>query len=89
MKSNSDNNRFLCLCYAQHSGCVNPELFLVGILNKSIVATCMAGYEGHIGWINYLAVSPQYRRQGIAYIMFSNHPEFTSLLFTAITEIDS
>ena len=46
--------------------CVNPELFLVGILNKTIVATCMAGYEGHRGWINYLAVSPQYRRQGIA-----------------------
>jgi ribosomal protein S18 acetylase RimI-like enzyme len=46
--------------------CVNPELFLVGILNQTIVATCMAGYEGHRGWINYLAVSPQYRRQGIA-----------------------
>jgi ribosomal protein S18 acetylase RimI-like enzyme len=25
----------------------------------------MAGYEGHRGWINYLAVSPQHRRQGI------------------------
>jgi ribosomal protein S18 acetylase RimI-like enzyme len=46
--------------------CVNPELFLVGILNQTIVATCMAGYEGHRGWINYLAVSPQNRRQGIA-----------------------
>ena len=45
---------------------VNPELFLVGILNKTIVATCMAGYEGHRGWINYLAVSPQHRRQGFA-----------------------
>jgi ribosomal protein S18 acetylase RimI-like enzyme len=25
----------------------------------------MAGYEGHRGWINYLAVSPEYRRRGI------------------------
>jgi ribosomal protein S18 acetylase RimI-like enzyme len=50
----------------QRKFCVNPELFLVGILNQTIVATCMAGYEGHRGWINYLAVSPQYRRQGIA-----------------------
>jgi ribosomal protein S18 acetylase RimI-like enzyme len=25
----------------------------------------MAGYEGHRGWINYLAVSPHHRRQGI------------------------
>ena len=44
---------------------VNPEWFLVGVLGGHIVATCMAGYEGHRGWINYLAVSPKYRRQGI------------------------
>jgi ribosomal protein S18 acetylase RimI-like enzyme len=45
---------------------VNPEWFLIGVLDGRVVATCMAGYEGHRGWINYLAVSPQYRRRGIA-----------------------
>jgi len=45
---------------------VNPEWFLVGVLDGEVVATCMAGYEGHRGWINYLAVSPQYQRRGIA-----------------------
>ena len=45
---------------------VNPEWFLVGELEGKIVATCMAGYEGHRGWINYLAVFPRYRRQGFA-----------------------
>ncbi len=45
---------------------VNPELFLVGTLGGKIVGTCMAGYEGHRGWINYLAVSPGYQRKGIA-----------------------
>ena len=45
---------------------VNPEWFLVGELDGKIIATCMVGYEGHRGWINYLAVSPQYRRQGFA-----------------------
>lgn len=45
---------------------VNPELFLVGIMDGTLVATCLAGYDGHRGWINYLAVAPQYRRQGIA-----------------------
>ena len=45
---------------------VNPEWFLVGRLDGNIIATCMAGYEGHRGWINYLAVAPQYRRQGFA-----------------------
>jgi ribosomal protein S18 acetylase RimI-like enzyme len=45
---------------------VNPEWFLVGELDGGIIATCMVGYEGHRGWINYLAVSPKYRRQGFA-----------------------
>ena len=45
---------------------VNPEWFLVGQLEGKIVATCMAGYEGHRGWINYLAVTPRYRRRGFA-----------------------
>jgi len=38
----------------------------VGIIDNSIVATVMAGYEGHRGWINYLAISPVIQRQGIA-----------------------
>jgi ribosomal protein S18 acetylase RimI-like enzyme len=42
----------------------HPEGFLVGTIDGSIVATCMAGYEGHRGWINYLAVSPTHRRIG-------------------------
>jgi len=45
---------------------VNPEWFLVGELEGKIVATCMAGYEGHRGWINYLAVATHYRRKGYA-----------------------
>ena len=45
---------------------VNPEWFLVGVIGDRVVATCMAGYEGHRGWINYLAVSPRLRRRGIA-----------------------
>ena len=45
---------------------VNPEWFLIGELSGRIIATCMAGYEGHRGWINYLAVLPQYQRQGFA-----------------------
>ena len=45
---------------------VDPEWFLVGESGGMIIATCMAGYEGHRGWINYLAVSPRHRRRGIA-----------------------
>jgi ribosomal protein S18 acetylase RimI-like enzyme len=42
------------------------ENFLVGELNGQLVATCMVGYDGHRGWINYLAVSPAFRRRGFA-----------------------
>ena len=42
-----------------------PELFLVGVKADRVVATVMAGYEGHRGWLNYLAVDPQFRRRGI------------------------
>ncbi len=44
---------------------VNPELFLVGRIEDKIVATVMGGYEGHRGWVNYLAVDPDHRRLGL------------------------
>ena len=45
---------------------VQAELFLVGILEDGLVASIMAGYEGHRGWVNYLAVAPEHRRKGLA-----------------------
>lgn len=44
---------------------VNPEWFLVAELEARIVGTVMAGYEGHRGWINYLAVEGERRRSGL------------------------
>ena len=43
---------------------VDPDLFLVGIFNHQVIATVMGGYEGHRGWVNYLAVSPEHQRKG-------------------------
>ena len=43
---------------------IQPELFLVGTLNGRIIASVMAGYEGHRGWFNYLAVAPTCRQRG-------------------------
>jgi ribosomal protein S18 acetylase RimI-like enzyme len=45
---------------------VNPEWFLVGEIDGRVIATCMAGYEGHRGWINYLAVTPHEQGNGYA-----------------------
>lgn len=44
---------------------VQRELFLVAEEDGRIVASVMAGYEGHRGWVNYLAVEPAYRRGGL------------------------
>jgi ribosomal protein S18 acetylase RimI-like enzyme len=43
---------------------VNPEWFLVGESGGRVVATCMVGYEGHRGWINFLAVKPGLQGSG-------------------------
>ena len=45
---------------------VNPELFIVGEVAGVVIGSCMIGYEGHRGWINYLAVHPEYQRTGFA-----------------------
>jgi ribosomal protein S18 acetylase RimI-like enzyme len=44
---------------------VNPELFLVGLIDEQVVATAMGGYEGHRGSVNYVAVAPLFRRKGL------------------------
>ena len=43
---------------------IDPDLFLVGVIDEKVVATVMGGYEGHRGWINYLAVKPSQQRKG-------------------------
>ena len=43
---------------------VQPELFLVGAVDEAVIASVMAGYEGHRGWMNYLAVARRVRGRG-------------------------
>jgi ribosomal protein S18 acetylase RimI-like enzyme len=43
---------------------VQSELFLVGVVDEAVIASVMAGYEGHRGWMNYLAVTPRFRGRG-------------------------
>jgi ribosomal protein S18 acetylase RimI-like enzyme len=38
-----------------------PELFLVGTHEGAVVATAMVGFDGHRGWVYYLAVAPKHR----------------------------
>ena len=41
-----------------------PDLFLVALLDGRLISSVMIGYEGHRGWMNYLAVLPEHQGQG-------------------------
>jgi ribosomal protein S18 acetylase RimI-like enzyme len=44
---------------------VQRDLFMVGEIDGRVVAVVMIGYEGHRGWVNYLAVAPELQRRGL------------------------
>ena len=50
---------------------VQPELFLVALVNGQVIGTVMAGFDGVRGWIHHLAVHRSLRRQGIASSLMS------------------
>ncbi|AOV16690.1 GNAT family acetyltransferase [Acidihalobacter aeolianus] len=60
----NDPRRDIARKQAEH-----PELFLVGERDGALIATAMAGYDGHRGWLNYLAVHPDHRRQGYGRVL--------------------
>ena len=48
---------------------IDPEGLLVGLDHGKLVASVMAGYDGHRGWVNCLAVHPDNRGQGFGAVM--------------------
>jgi len=42
-----------------------PDLLLVAVDDEEIVGAVMAGYDGHRGWLYYLAAAPDRRGEGI------------------------
>lgn len=43
---------------------VQRELFLVGEIDGRVMASAMAGYDGHRGSLYYFAVAPEYQGKG-------------------------
>lgn len=43
----------------------SPGLFFVGTIDGKIVSSVMAGYDGHRGWVHYLAVHPSFQKRGL------------------------
>ena len=50
---------------------IKDNLFIIGEMNKQIIASAMAGYDGHRGYIYYLAVLPEYQKKGIGSSLLS------------------
>ena len=50
---------------------IKDNLFIIGEINKNIIASAMAGYDGHRGYIYYLAVLPEYQKKGIGSSLLS------------------
>lgn len=48
---------------------VQRELFFVGEVDGIVMASIMCGYEGHRGWVNYLAVHPDFQRRGYGHTL--------------------
>ena len=51
---------------------VQAELFLVGYLENKLIASVMAGYDGHRAWINYFAVHPDFQARGYGKQLMDN-----------------
>src|SRR5262245_66488002 len=49
----------------QRKRSVQPDLFLVALEDHTVVGTCMAGFDGHRGWVHLVAVAPEHRRRGV------------------------
>ena len=50
---------------------VGRDLFLVGEKDDVLIAAAMGGYDGHRGWVNYLAVDPDAQQHGYGRLMMT------------------
>ncbi|NVM19311.1 MAG: GNAT family N-acetyltransferase [Candidatus Lokiarchaeota archaeon] len=42
----------------------NPDLFLIGKLNKKIISVVLGGFDGRRGYVHHLAVGPDHQKKG-------------------------
>jgi len=49
-----------------------PDLFFVGLLDSKLIASAMAGYDGHRGSVFYLAIHPDFQGKGYGQILMTH-----------------
>ena len=53
---------------------IQKELFIVAEYEGEIIGSAMAGFDGHRGWVYYVAVLKKYRKHGVGEALM-NHVE--------------
>jgi ribosomal protein S18 acetylase RimI-like enzyme len=53
----------------------DPDHLIVAELNGAVVGSLMFDYDGHRGWLNYLAVKPEHQGTGLgrALVTYAEH----------------
>jgi ribosomal protein S18 acetylase RimI-like enzyme len=49
----------------------DAEHLLIVEERSQVIGSVMVGYDGHRGWINYLAVHPDHRREGLGRLLMA------------------
>ncbi|WER45822.1 GNAT family acetyltransferase [Cupriavidus sp. WKF15] len=49
-----------------------PELFLVGEVSGAPMASAMVGFDGHRGWVYYVAVDPAHQGKGCGRMLMAH-----------------
>ena len=56
----------------------SPWCFLVMVDADEVIGSIMVGYDGHRGWVNYLACRHDHRRRGVATALMARADEILS-----------
>lgn len=50
----------------------NPNLFLIGKINNSVIGVVMGGFDGRRGYVHHLTIDPDYQRRGYGKIIMAD-----------------